>query len=227
MMKGKFEDWGTIDFDKAWEKQKHLFKLGIQQRKTQNDLGFHDTLILCEHPHVYTLGRNANINNLLLHEDEMKAKHINYIRIDRGGDITYHGPSQIVGYPIINLKNFGLYTKEYIHNIEEVIIRCLNEYNIKGIRLSNAPGVWLDGKHHGKTLKIASVGVRTSRFITMHGFALNVNPDMSYYQHINPCGFKHEVMTSMETVTGKQINVTGVKSSLKQHFSGVFHLNFQ
>ncbi len=227
MMQGKFEDWGMIDYHSAWEKQKDVFNRGIRQRKTQQYLGFSDTLILCEHPHVFTLGRNANKNNLLLTDDELQAKHIKHIRIDRGGDITYHGPGQIVGYPIINLKNHGFYTKEYIHNIEEVIIRCLDDYNIKGTRLENAPGVWLDMKIHGETLKIASVGVRASRFITMHGFALNVNPDMSYYEHIKPCGFNHEIMTSMESVSGGKINTTDVKLSLKKHFSAGFNLDLQ
>ncbi len=227
MIQGNFEDWGTIDFNIAWEKQKYLFDLAIQQRKTQKDLGFRDTLILCEHPNVFTLGHNANIENILISQEELRTKNLKCINIDRGGDITYHGPGQIVGYPVINLKNQGFYIKDYIHSLEDAIIRCLKDFNIEGTRLLNAPGVWLDMKIHGKTRKIAAVGVRSSRFITMHGFSLNINTDMSYYKFINPCGFDHEAMISLEDILEKKTDLTEVKSSLKQHFSEIFNLNFR
>ncbi|MFO7789087.1 MAG: lipoyl(octanoyl) transferase LipB [Bacteroidales bacterium] len=227
MMQGNYEDWGNIDFQTAWDKQKQLFDLAIKQRKNNCDLGFKDTLIVCEHPHVFTLGRNANHKNILIDAEAMHTKNIQCIKIDRGGDITYHGPGQIVGYPIINLKNQGFYIKDYIQNLEEVIIRCLRDYDIEGTRLLNAPGVWLDMKNHGKTRKIASVGVRSSRFITMHGFALNVNTDMSYYTHINPCGFDNEAMISMEQVLGEKTDIENVKLNLKNHFSEIFNLELR
>ncbi len=226
MIEGKFEDWGTNDFQTAWEKQNVLFQAGIRQRKTGTDQGFKDSLILCEHPHVFTLGLNAGRENLLVSDKDMAERGIQCIKTNRGGNITYHGPGQIVAYPVIDLKKQGFYVKDYIWHLEEVIIRVLADYKITGTRLVNAPGVWTDMQAHGKTRKIAAVGVRASRFITMHGFALNVNTDMSFFELINPCGFTNEAVCSMEEISGEKQDMDNVKSSIKKHFSDVFGMEF-
>lgn len=226
MIKGTFEDWGNIDFESAWEKQNALFQAGIRQRKTGEDQGFKDSLILCEHPHVFTLGLNAGRENLLVSDEELAKQGIQYVKTNRGGNITYHGPGQIVAYPVIDLKKQGFYVKDYIWHLEEVIIRVLSDFGITGTRLVNAPGVWTDMQAHGKTRKIAAVGVRASRFITMHGFALNVNTDMRYFEMIKPCGFTNEAVCSMQEISGHNHQMEEVKSRIKTHFSAVFRMGF-
>ena len=197
-----------------------MFPSNNEQRITNN------YLLFCEHPHVYTLGKSGSAENLLI--DTLKLKNINatYYKIDRGGDITYHGPGQIVGYPIIDMENFSLGVKDYIWKIEESIILTLAEYNIKAERLEGATGVWLDTNDNNKARKICAIGVRTSRFITMHGFAFNVNTDLSYFSHINPCGFIDKTVTSMEKELGSKQDFKAVQLKLKSNIAKVFGMDY-
>ncbi len=212
-------DWGLIDYNEAWNKQEVIFnetiQLKLENKKTEN------TLVLCEHPHVYTLGKSGDEHNLLLNYIQLQAADAQFVKTNRGGDITYHGPGQIVGYPIFDLANFDIGLKQYIHLIEEVIIETLREYNIASERLEGATGVWLDTGKPG-CRKICAIGVRSSRFVTMHGFALNVNTDLSYFGHINPCGFTDKGVTSLEKETGKKTDMEEVKEKLIRNFHKLF-----
>jgi len=212
-----FTDWQTIDYKEAWNKQEILFQKIIQTKKEGK--GTHDleTVFLCEHPHVYTLGRNGQVNNLLINEDFLRKIKAAFYKIDRGGDITYHGPGQLVGYPILDLENHGNSLKGYIHKMEEAIIQTLLHYGIHGARLEGATGVWLDG-NTPNARKICAMGVRASHFVTMHGFALNVNTDLSYFNHINPCGFVDKGVTSMQKELGKSVEMEEVKDVFKRNF---------
>ena len=213
--KMNFEDWGLIEYNQAWEKQEKLFNVTIQQKI--KELPTQNYLIFCEHPHVYTLGKSGNENNLLLDYIQLQAKNATFVHTNRGGDITYHGPGQLVGYPIFDLEKYNIGLKQYIYNIEEAIIKCLAEYNIICERLEKATGVWMDvGKPDCR--KICAIGVRSSRFVTMHGFALNVNTDLKYFQYINPCGFVDKGVTSMEKEIGEKVVVEKVKRLLYDNF---------
>ena len=213
-------DWGFIPYQQAYERQKTFFDEAIQ-RKT-NGQAVENKFFLCEHPHVITLGKNAKPTNLLFPEKTLKGKQVELYQTDRGGDITYHGPGQIVGYPIVDLENFGIGLKEYITRLEEVIIRTISRYEIKGDRLPGATGVWLDKDIPHKTRKIAAIGVRSSRYVTMHGFALNVNTDLNYFQLINPCGFRDKGVTSVQKETGSEIAMPEIKAVLLEQFRSSF-----
>lgn len=215
----KYEDWGLIDYNEGWEKQEQLFKntidLKLNGHKTE------DVLVFCEHPHVYTLGKSGDEHNLLINYIQLQAEHATFVRTNRGGDITYHGPGQLVGYPIFDLANFNLGLKQYIYMLEEAIIQTLLLYNISSERLDGATGVWLDvGKKNCR--KICAIGVRSSHFVTMHGFALNVNTDLSYFHHINPCGFVDKGVTSMEKELGVKVNFEEFKEELKKKIFEIF-----
>ncbi|MDR2971087.1 MAG: lipoyl synthase [Bacteroidales bacterium] len=211
----QFTDWQTIDYKQAWNKQEALFQEIIQAKSEGKDTRGLETVFLCEHPHVYTLGKNGQVNNLLISEEFLRKIDAVFYRIDRGGDITYHGPGQLVGYPILDLENHERSLKGYIHNMEEAIIQTLAFFGIESARLDGATGVWLDG--NSKTArKICAIGVRASRFVTMHGFALNVNTDLSYFNYINPCGFLDKGVTSMQKELGKTINMQEVKEVLRR-----------
>lgn len=228
-----FQDWGLVDYKKAWDKQEKLFdakiRLKAENRKPDADRQkpLDNHLIFCEHPHVFTLGKSGDQANLLINEDLLKQKGASFYRINRGGDITYHGPGQIVGYPILDLENFDLGVKEYIFKIEESIIRTLKDYNIFSSRLAGATGVWLDADRPGKTRKICAIGVRASRHISMHGFAFNVNTDLSYYDLINPCGFTDKGVTSMEKELSGVQSFEEVKENLLQSISKVFGMKIK
>jgi len=181
-------------------------------------------LILCEHPHVYTLGKSGDANNLLIQESFLKSINATYYKINRGGDITYHGPGQLVGYPIIDLESFKLGVKEYVHLLEEVIIQTLGQYNISATRLEGATGVWLDVSTP-KVRKICAIGVRISRYVTMHGFALNVNTDLKYFSHINPCGFQDKGVTSMQKELGREMDMKEIKTQFNSQFSRIFRVS--
>lgn len=207
----KLTDWGLIDYNQAWEKQETVFQETIK-RKVEG-LETENLLVYCEHPHVYTLGKSGDEHNMLLNYIQLQAKDAIFVKTNRGGDITYHGPGQLVGYPIFDLANFGIGLKNYIYHIEESIIKTLAEYNITTTRLEGATGVWLD-IDLPTCRKICAIGVRSSRYVTMHGFALNINTDLSYFNHINPCGFVDKGVTSMEKELGAKVNMEELKAKL-------------
>jgi lipoyl(octanoyl) transferase len=209
----QFIDWGLIDYTDAWTKQEELFSDSIA-KKTQNN-PTQNYLIFCEHPHVYTLGKSGNDQNMLLNFIQLQAKNATFVHTNRGGDITYHGPGQVVGYPIFDLANFNLGLKQYIHNLEAAIINTLSKYDIQSTRLEGSTGVWLD-VGLPTCRKICAIGVRSSRFVTMHGFALNVNTQLEYFNYINPCGFVDKGVTSIEKELGKSVNMEELKSKLKE-----------
>ncbi|MEA4968820.1 MAG: lipoyl(octanoyl) transferase LipB [Bacteroidaceae bacterium] len=211
-------DWGLIDYKEAWDKQEMIFKGKIDEKlSSPKTSSIEQDFILCEHPHVYTLGMHGEINNLLINEDFLKKINATYYKTNRGGDITYHGFGQIVGYPILDIETLGLSLKDYIWTIEEMVIRTMKHYDILCQRMQGATGVWIDTE--GKNArKICAIGVRASRYITMHGFALNVNTDLKYFQYINPCGFVDKGVTSMEKEIGEKVDVEKVKRLLYDNF---------
>ena len=219
----KFTDWQIIDYKEAWGKQELLFQEIIQSKSKGKDTCNLETVFLCEHPHVYTLGKSGQVNNLLIQEDFLQKIGASFYKIDRGGDITYHGPGQLVGYPVLDLENHGNSLKGYIYNVEESIIQMLAYFGIHGTRLEGATGVWLDANTH-TVRKICAIGVRASRFVTMHGFALNVNTDLSYFNYINPCGFVDKGVTSMQKELEKTVDITEVKEVFKRCWLNIKNL---
>lgn len=213
-------DWDVIEYNKAWQKQEALFQQTVQQ-KLQNAITS-NYLVLCEHPHVFTLGKNGSANNLLIGNLQLRSVHAQYVETNRGGDITYHGPGQIVGYPIFDLANFDMGLKQYIFNMEEAVISTLKRIGIQSERLEGATGVWLDTAHPDKCRKICAIGVRSSHFVTMHGFALNVNTDLNYFSYINPCGFVDKGVTSIQKELGAPYSLDEIKLLLREEFSRSF-----
>ncbi len=209
-----FQDLDRFEYQQSWDYQESLLQEMIKAKANvaEKKAGY---LLFVEHPHVYTLGKSGNDSNLLVNEDFLRSKGASFYRINRGGDITYHGPGQIVGYPIIDLDRFGIGIREYIFRLEEAVIRTLAHYQIVATRLEGATGVWLDIDKPGKTRKICAIGVRASRSVTMHGFAFNVNTDLKFYDYINPCGFTDKGVTSMEKELGSQQSMKNVKDVLK------------
>lgn len=205
-------DWGLIYYKEAWDRQEEMFERKISE-KINSKKDIEQDFILCEHPHVYTLGKNGERNNLLINDEFLKKIEATYYHTNRGGDITYHGFGQIVGYPIFDIEALNLSLKSYIHTIEEMIIMTLREYSIETERLEGATGVWLD-VNTPRARKICAIGVKASRYITMHGFALNVNTDLKYFQYINPCGFVDKGVTSMEKELNRKVDVEEVKEKL-------------
>jgi len=199
-----FHAIGTRDYKETWDYQQTLFDTVVSQRAKADAEAGH--LIFVEHPHVFTLGKSGQQENLLADYIQLQAKHASFYQIDRGGDITYHGPGQLVGYPIFDLNRFGIGLREYIYLLEESIILTIAEYGITGSRLEGATGVWLD-VGTPKVRKISAIGVKSSHWVTMHGFALNVNTDLSYFQLINPCGFTDKGVTSIQKELGKTIDM--------------------
>ncbi len=216
-----FQDLGLIDYQEAWDYQKERFERLVEfkkQQKKNTDLSSPENyLLFCEHPHVYTLGKSGKTTNVLLSQAQLEAKGAQFYQIDRGGDITYHGPGQLVGYPILDLHAFGLGIRQYVHLIEEAIIASLHEYGIEAARLEGAPGIWV-----AQERKICALGVRASRGITMHGFALNANTDLAYFGYIHPCGLEDKGVTSIEKELGKPVNVQELKGLVKQKFVQMF-----
>ncbi|MDR2682848.1 MAG: lipoyl(octanoyl) transferase LipB [Dysgonamonadaceae bacterium] len=212
-------DWGLTPYATAYERQQALFETALQQKAAHRPV--ENRFILCEHPHVITIGQHGLASNLLFPESVLKARQVELYPVNRGGDITYHGPGQVVGYPVLDLEAFHLGLKTYIYRLEELIILTLAEYGLPGERLAGAPGVWLDASS-GKARKIAAIGVRSSRYVTMHGFALNVTTDLSYFKLINPCGFTDKGVTSMQRELGGEVAMDEVKRSLLRHFERLF-----
>ena len=215
-----FVDWGLVPYSDAYKRQNELFEAAIRKKLNQEDTT--NMVVFCEHPHVITIGKNGAISNLLLQEEVLKEKQVELYHINRGGDITYHGPGQLVGYPIIDLEAFHIGLKAYIHLLEEIIIQLLDRYAIRGERLSGAAGVWIQADHPQKARKICAIGVRSSRYVTMHGFALNVSTDLSYFGLINPCGFKDKGVTSLEKELNAKIDMEPLKYKLRTIFREQF-----
>jgi len=231
MRKIYFRDLGEIEYGDAWKMQEEMMKQGLDIKSSwfnvpnapnPVDMGIKNYLLFCQHPHVYTLGKSGHLENLLLANDRLKELNVGFYNTNRGGDITYHGPGQIVGYPVLDLEQFFTDLGRYMRNLEETIIRALLYYGIVGDRLPGATGVWLDPDDPMKARKICAMGVRSSRWITIHGFALNVNTDMSYFDNIVPCGIKDKKVTSIENELGKRVDEEEVKLLLKKAFSEVF-----
>ena len=229
MKKVIFKDIGLKDYKETWDYQNELFQgildIKINNRKNETTNPTPSYLIFTEHPPLYTLGKSGDFNNLLLNEQQLNDRGISYYKTNRGGDITFHGPEQLVGYPILNLDDFFHDIHKYMRYLEEVIILTLADYDLRGQRSKGETGVWLDvGTPFAR--KICAFGVRASRWVTMHGFALNVNPNLGYFDHIIPCGIKGKGITSMEVELGKKIALEEVKSKVLKNFSKVFEVEF-
>lgn len=223
-----FRNIGLIDYQEAWDYQEKLFSVIVDakqaNRKQEVKTPTPNYLLFCEHPHVYTIGKSGKESNLLINEDFLKAKGASLYRINRGGDITYHGPGQVVGYPILDLDNFGVSIKDYIFKLEEVIIGSLEKFGIAAGRSDGATGVWLDANDPVKARKICAMGVRTSHWVSMHGFALNVNTNLDYFNYIVPCGIQGKAVTSLQKELGREIDLTEIHKVLLEEFGKVFEM---
>lgn len=216
-----YNDIGLKDYKEAWDLQEQLLAEVVAEKRETKKPSSKNHFLLVEHPHVYTLGKSGDEKNLLAHEDFLKKIEATFYKINRGGDITYHGPGQIVGYPIIDLEFYKIGVREFIKKMEDAIIATIAEYGLKGGRKEGATGVWLDYDHPSRARKICAIGVRVSRYVTMHGFALNVNTDMRYFSYINPCGLTFGV-TSIQQELGKEIQMEEVKTILKKNFNALY-----
>lgn len=226
-----FEDLGTIDYKEAWDYQERLFKrnidLKILQRKDQTDQPTTNHLLFCEHPHVYTLGKSGKQQHLLLTEDRLKEVNATYYKINRGGDITYHGPGQLVAYPIFDLESyFFTDIHKYMRLLEEAVILTLDEFGIKAGRVEGLTGVWIDGAS-SNARKICAMGVKSSRWVTMHGIGFNINTDLNYFNYIVPCGIEDKSVTSLEKELNHPIAMGVVKKKLKNHISALFNVEIK
>lgn len=228
----EYKDIGQKDYKETWDYQTEIFNKLIDNKKSaENDYGENTTsipgtLIFVEHPHVYTLGKSGSENNLLLDYIQLRARNASFYKIDRGGDITYHGPGQIVGYPIFDLEVIKIGLKEYIHRLEEAIIKSIDEFGLRASRLGGSTGVWFEPGIKGKERKICAIGVKASRYVTMHGFAFNVNTDMSYFNNINPCGITDKGVTSLEKELGGKQDMNLLKNIVKLKLQEVFDLDW-
>jgi len=224
-----FEDLGRIDYQKAWDYQESLLKSIVEQKVANRSLNEEaqmstkNYLLFCEHPPVYTLGKTGKEDHLLLDETQLDEQGFQFYKINRGGDITYHGPGQIVAYPILDLDNFFTDIHKYLRFIEEAIIKTLADYNISAGRLEGATGVWLDAEQPEQARKICAIGIRASRWVTMHGLAFNVNVDLDHFANIVPCGIDDKAVTSLNKELGlEKVDTELVKARLKKHFAELF-----
>lgn len=220
-----FKDLGRIRYKEAWDYQAKLFAEVIRDKQEQKSER-KQYLLFCEHEHVYTLGKSGDRQNLLITRQICEHKKIDLHEIDRGGDITYHGPGQLVAYPIIDLEAFGIGIKRYISLLEDVVIETLKSYGIVGVKDEKAMGVWIDPDGPQRARKICAIGVRASRFVTMHGLALNINSDLSYFNFINPCGFTDRGVTSMQKELGREVDFGEVSTRMKHAFRELFAMEF-
>lgn len=225
MLQVKFIDLGIKDYKETWDYQEVLFGEMLEEKKNGSDMDFGGYLLFVEHPHVYTLGKSGQKSNLLISEPFLKQIGATFYNINRGGDITYHGPGQLVCYPVINLGRFNIGIRDYIDLLEEVVICALTKWNIKGERHHGATGIWIEAAQP-TARKICAIGVRVSRFITMHGFAFNINTDMSYYSYINPCGFQDKGVTSLARELKNEVDFKLTKQIVKEKFGEIFKMNF-
>lgn len=238
-----FRDLGTMGYKDAWDYQEKLLQENVRIKSVARNLAVtsesHNAglethvdeintthyLLFVEHPPVYTLGKSGNMQNVLLSEENLKARGIDFFRTNRGGDITFHGPQQIVGYPILDLEKFYTDIGKYLRNMEEAIILTLREYGIEAGRSPGETGVWIDADIKGRERKICAIGVRSSRWVTMHGFALNVNTNLDYFNFIIPCGIQNKQVTSIQKELGHQVNFEEAKEKVKRNFAAVFDVN--
>lgn len=221
-----FEDLGRIRYKEAWDYQEKLFQQVIRDKLEKKE-NKHQYLLFCEHEPVYTLGKSGNRQNLLITRSLCESRNIDLHIIDRGGDITYHGPGQLVAYPIIDLEDFQIGIKRYISMLEDVVIETLKPFGILGEKDEKAMGVWLDPMQPARARKICAIGVRASRFVTMHGLALNVNSDLTYFNYINPCGFTDRGVTSMQKEMGRELDFKVVSSAMKNTFAVIFGMTYR
>ena len=228
----KLKDLGLTPYQEAWDIQQGIFDATVARKITNRKLPDEEQIptqsefLFVEHPHVYTLGKSGDVNNMLLNEETLKEKGATFVKVNRGGDITYHGPGQVVGYPILDLDNLFTDIHLYLRKLEDVIINTIAEYGIKGERSDGETGVWLDvGKP--STRKICAMGVRTSRWVTMHGFALNVNSNLAYFDYIVPCGIRGKAVASMHAELGKEVDMEEVKEKIKKHFQIIFNVELK
>jgi len=225
----QFIDLGLIDYQQAWDYQTDLFNKNLEIKKQNRDLPSNEQritnnhLIFCEHPHVYTLGKSGDEKNLLIKKEDLHTIQASYYAINRGGDITYHGPGQLVVYPVIDLENFFTDIHQYMRLLEEAVIQTLQEFQISAGRIKGLTGVWIDFEN-GAPRKICALGVKTSRWVTMHGLAFNVNTDLNYFNHIVPCGIDDKAVTSLQKEMGARLPMEQVKSILKEKIISLFDM---
>ncbi len=228
----RFQNLGIIEYGQAWSMQEELMRANLERKaewystpETERPLttGTRNHLLFCNHPHVYTLGKSGHMENLLVNDSRLKDLNVSFYKTNRGGDITYHGPGQLVGYPILDLELFFTDLGRYMRSLEEVIINTLSQFGITASRLPGATGVWLDPEIPSKARKICAMGVRCSRWVTIHGFALNINTDLSYFNYIVPCGISDKAVTSMERELGAKVDEDLVADTLRNEFAKVFN----
>ncbi len=229
----EFIDLGLMDYQKAWDYQTKLFNSMLEIKSGNRNLAdseqraTNNYLLFCEHPHVYTLGKSGDENNLLIKKEELHTIGATYYHINRGGDITYHGPGQLVGYLVIDLENFFTDIHQYMRLLEEAVIQTLSEFSVPSGRIPGLTGVWLDFEDEKKAHKICALGVKTSRWVTMHGLALNVNTDLSYFDHMIPCGIRDKSVTSLDKEIGHRVDMDHVKTILKKKIIELFRMELQ
>lgn len=233
MERVNYKDLGVISYKNAWDLQESILSENLllksdarknQPDATPADINTHHHLFLCEHPPVYTLGKSGNMENVLLSEQELEEKGIEFFKTNRGGDITFHGLQQLVGYPILDLEKMNTDIGWYLRNVEETVIKTIAEFGLKGERSAGETGVWIEPETKGKERKICAIGVRCSRWITMHGFALNVNTDLNYFNYIVPCGIQNKQVTSVEKELGHPVDMDTLKRIYIQKFEEVFNI---
>ena len=228
--KVEFRDLGKLDYQKAWDYQEQLFaqtvalKISNRTSAPADQSQSKNYILFVEHPHVYTLGKSGKEENLLLDENGLEIHHAQYYKINRGGDITYHGPGQLVGYPILDLDNFFTDIHKYLRFLEEAIILTLADYDVEAGRIDGLTGVWIDHIAQKNPRKICAMGVKSSRWVTMHGFAFNINSDISYFGHIIPCGIEDKAVTSLHLELGRPVAMQEVKDLVKQHLIELFEM---
>jgi lipoyl(octanoyl) transferase len=227
-----FKDLGILDYKACWDYQETLFnetvalKIANRSAEPESQILTKNYLLFVEHPHVYTLGKSGDTSHLLINEHQLEEKEATYYKINRGGDITYHGPGQLVGYPILDLDHFFTDIHKYLRLLEETIILTLDEYGIKAGRSKGETGVWLDDDNVFKARKICAMGVRCSRWVTMHGWGFNVNSNLDYFKNIVPCGIQDKAVTSLNKELGQDVDMTEIKEKLKKHFSTLFECEY-
>jgi lipoyl(octanoyl) transferase len=231
--KTEFIDLGLIDYKKAWDQQNDFFNDILTTKSENRSLPnseqklTNNYLLFCEHPHVYTLGKSGDEKNLLIKKEDLHSIEATYYHINRGGDITYHGPGQLVGYPILDLENFFTDIHQYMRLLEEAVIQTLREFGVASGRIPGLTGVWLDAENENKARKICALGVKTSRWVTLHGFALNINSDLSYFNYIVPCGISDKAVTSLDKEVGTKIDMNELKEILKSKLVQLFRMELK